>query len=251
LTYHLKKGDKATYRTVSTTDVSQEMMGQVQDISTTTRSVVHYEVKDIKKNGNFVIEATIDSISIQGNNPGLAQVQGMLNEVRDIPVTFELTPKGKVSSFKGLDVFPTLQGIGNWKKTFTSLFIQLPAKPVKIGDSWDQQEVTETGSAGLKINVSAKKHFTLKGTTTYKNKSCFNIPFTGEMTLSGKGAQAGMNLEFSGTGTFNGKVFFDPTVSSFWFLTSEYSTDGTVTIPSRNIEIPNSTTTSVKMERIK
>jgi hypothetical protein len=158
LTYHLKMGDKATYRMVSTTDVSQEMMGQVQEISTTTRSVIHYKVKEVQSDGNFLIEAVIDSMLIQGNNPALAQVQGMLDQVKGIPVTFVVTPRGKVSSFKGLDVFPSMQGVGNWKKTFKSLFIQLPDRPVKIGDSWDQQEVTETGSAGLKIQITAKKH---------------------------------------------------------------------------------------------
>ncbi len=251
LTYHLKKGDKATYRTISTNDVSQEMMGQTQEFSTTTRAVVHYEVKNVQKDGNFVVEAVIDSLTIKGSNPALAQVQGILDKAKNKPVTLIVTPKGKVSSIKGLKAFPTVQGAGNWEQTFKSLFLHLPDKAVKIGESWDETEERETGSAGLKITVRAKKHFTLKGVTTYKNKPCLNIPFTGDLNLSGKGSQAGMNIEFSGTGSFTGKVYFNPTTSSYLLMTSENSTEGSARIPSRNIEIPNTTTTSVKVERIK
>ena len=251
LTYHLKKGDKATYRTISTNDVSQEMMGQTQEFSTTTRAVVHYEVKDVQKDGNFVVEAAIDSLTIKGSNPALAQVQGILDKAKNKTVTLIVTPKGKVSSIKGLKAFPTVQGFGRWGETFKSLFLHLPAKAVKVGESWDDTDERQAGSGPLKITVKSKRHYTLKGITLYKNRPCLNIPFTGDLNLSGKGNQAGMELEFSGTGSFTGKVYFDPATSSYLLMTSENSTDGSVKIPSRNMEIPNTITTSVKVERIK
>ncbi len=250
LHYHFKKGNKAVYRTVSTNDVSQEIMGQTREFTTTLRSILHYVVKDVRKDGNFVIEAAIDSLTISGSNPALAQVQGILDKARNKPVTLVVTPKGKVTSIQGLKAFPKAQGIGNWKETFRSLFLQLPEKPVKIGDSWNQTDVKNTGSAGLKIKVTAKKHYTLKGITLYKNKPCLNMAFSGDLNMSGKGNQAGMDIEFSGTGSFTGKVYFDPASSCFWLLTSEHSTDGTARIPSRNMEVPTSTTMSIKMERI-
>ncbi|NOY79086.1 MAG: hypothetical protein GXO76_14635 [Calditrichaeota bacterium] len=250
-TYHFKKGEKHTYRFITNSSTSQEMAGQTQETNLTNRSVLHYEVKDVLKNGTFVIQSTVDSTAISSSNPMINQVNSLLQKSLHKPVELIVTKTGEIDTVKGLNAFPTLQGSADWKRLFESLFFKLPAKPIKIGDSWTETKTTHKKSGPMDMTITSKTKYLLKSIKPYKGMDCLFITYTTDLTLSGEGSQAGMGLNYSGSGSGSGKIYFDPVSSTFLSMSSESNIDGNVTIPSRNMEIPSSTMVSVKAVRIK
>ncbi len=251
LVYHFKKGDKHTYRFTLNTNSSQEMGGQTQETNVTQKNVVRYEVKNFLKNGTFAIQAVIDSIDATFSNPMMNQIKPLYQKVLNKPVELILTKTGDVDSVKGLDAFPTIQGSADWKGMFESLFFKLPQKPLKIGDSWMETKTKHKKSGPMNMTIVSKTKYLLKSIQPYKGIDCLFITYTTDLSLSGKGNQAGMELDYSGSGSGSGKIYFDPVSSTFLFTSTESSIDGSVSLPSRNMEIPSSTTVSVKGIRIK
>lgn len=249
-TYHFKKGDKHTYRFTTNNTTSQEMNGQTQETNITNKSVEHYQVKEALKNGTFVIQAVIDSIDATFSNPMMNQIKPLYQKVLNKPVELILTKTGEVDTVKGLNAFPNIQGSADWKKTFESLFFKLPTKPVKLGDTWTESKTQHKKSVPLNITINSKTKYLLKSIQSYKGADCLFITFTTDLSLSGNGNQAGMELDYSANGSGSGKIYFDPVSSTFLLTSSESSIEGTVSLPSRNMEIPSSTTVSVKGIRI-
>ncbi len=250
-TYHFKKGDKHAYRFVTNSNTSQEMRGQTQETNITNKSIVHYEVKKALKNGTFVIQSTIDSTSVSANNPMMNQVNSLLKKSLNKPVELIVTKTGEVDTVKGLNAFPTIQGGADWKQMFESLFFKLPKKPVKIGDTWAESKTKHKKSGPLNMTIISKTNYLLKSIQPYKGVDCLFITYTTDLSLSGKGNQAGMELNYSANGSGSGKIYFDPVSSTFLSMSTESNIDGNVSLPSRNMEIPSSTTVSVKAVRIK
>ncbi len=249
--YNLKKGDTHAYRFTMNNNTSQEMAGQTQETNITNKSVVHYKVKEVLKNGKFAIESAIDSTAISSSNPMMNQMNALLQKTLNKPVELIVTKTGEIDTVKGLDAFPTVQGGANWKQTFESLFIKLPKKPVKIGDSWSESKTLHKKSGPLNMTINSKTKYLLKSIQPYKGVDCLFITFSNDLSLSGKGNQAGMELNYSANGSGSGKIYFDPASSTFLFMSTESNVDGNVSLPSRNMEIPTSSTVSVKAVRIK
>ena len=250
-TYHFKKGDKHTYRFTTNNNTSQEMAGQTQETNVTNKSVVHYEVKKALKNGTFVIQSSVDSTAISSSNPMLNQINSLLQKSLHKPVELIVTKTGEIDTVKGLNAFPTVQGSIDWKQLFESLFFKLPTKPVKIGDSWTKTKTKHKKSGPMDMIITSKTTYLLKSIQPYKGVDCLFITYTTDLSLSGQGSQAGMELNYSGSGSGSGKIYFDPASSTFLLMSSENNVDGTVSLPSRNMEIPSSTTVSVKAVRVK
>lgn len=250
-TYHFKKGDKFKYRFTTNTNTSQEVAGQTREINSTIKAVVRYNVQNIQKDGVFSIQSSIDSLDINFNNPMMNQAKAMLQKAVNKPVTFTITKIGKIGTIDGLKAFPSFQGAANWEQTFSALFFKLPNKPIKIGDSWTDTKTKTTKSGPMNLKIVSKSKYTLKSIQPYNGVDCLFIIYTSDITLSGKGNQSGMALSYTGTGSSSGKIYFNPETSTYILMTSDSAVDGTVSIPSRNMEIPSSTTVSTKAVQIK
>lgn len=179
LKLNYEKGKKYYYTSVSEQTVDQTVMGQAMKTKSTTTTGYIWEVKDVDKDGNFLVTITYDKIETKTeggkgeNNKGQEFLKG---------VTFDMvvTPKGKVKEMHGIDKLmdkamtayipdslkddPATQAtMGPVKemlkkqfndKTMSSMMEQMtnyfPEKDVEVGDTWENT-VDNTAIIPMKI----------------------------------------------------------------------------------------------------
>lgn len=199
LQYRMIDNQSLTYQTATDFLMNMEIMGQPMEIKANDSSAFSITSKGLQEN-NYQLGITIDSWEMHVTTPqgDLApDMSGIVGKSFDMTLSL-LGKEVDVSGAESLqyEVAPgQTQSIGT---TFQALFPDLPAKPVKIGDTWTSEDtVTEKSSTGeLIIQTSGTN--TLEGFESVDGMECARITATFTGTLKGEGNQGGMDLVTEG-----------------------------------------------------
>lgn len=187
LRYHFTKGEKFLITGSATIEMVQTVMEQETRTNFIIKQTLNCEVVDMKKEGTAVIRTNFDKIYFKMVSPQMTMeydsskkqsVDNPMARVFEImmtePITFEISPLGKVEKIKGMDTilekFVDSMNIEDpavkkqmhdmMKKTVgdkydqfsTNNFITFPENPVKVGDTWRaNQEIQIISPMRLKI----------------------------------------------------------------------------------------------------
>lgn len=104
LKLNYEKGKKYYYTSVNAQEVEQTVMGKTIKSKTTTTTGYLWEVKDIDKEGNFLVTITYDKVETKKEGEG-ADTPSPLKDDFMKGFTFDMvvTPKGKVKEIKGME----------------------------------------------------------------------------------------------------------------------------------------------------
>jgi hypothetical protein len=116
----------------------------------------------------------------------------------------------------------------NMNQTFGMMFGMYPAKPVKVGDTWDSENTMEM--AGLAITVKTKYTLEKVENEIAELKVVGNIDTKGEMDINGT------KLDVDMKGTQNGKVFI--TVATGYLDHGNYDMDIDATMNMMGQKVP-------------
>jgi Family of unknown function (DUF6263) len=173
--------------------MTMEMMGQSMDNSSDVATTSELEVKDVNKDG-FQFGNTIKRMTVQSSMMGQdvnfdsdkkEDMDGQMGQVLKDKIgkaeVVNIDKQGKVTEIEG-DTSTSAGGMGDMMSMTAKLtkgqpypmLIQLPAKPIKKGDSW-------TDSSGTLSGMKTVTVYTLKEI----NGGDYIVSFTGTLARSG------------------------------------------------------------------
>lgn len=218
----LLKGEHFIY--VITQENTMQKTPEEVLVSQTMALKIDHKVIDRQVNGNYLIEASFKSFSIELKYNGTVQryhsdtvewsnkLYKTLNFLTDIKLTYEVSPEGVVSKLTGFEpikkkietdpkLASLLRSFGN-EQFLMELYNYIPAQPVGVGDKW-----TAEGIMPDLMNFKYNSQYTLKEATAQNLKldQQASINFSTEMP-----AADGKTELVKETGTQKGTLILDP-----------------------------------------
>jgi len=199
LEYKMPSGRNLRYQAKEDQRQIIDMMGQIAETSSSSSSTFAIQPKGLQDK-NFLLGVTIEDMSIstdtpQGNiSPDLKPVIGKGFDMVLSPLGIEVD----VSGAKSL-TYDSMDGTRNLSAGFKVFFPDLPEKSVKIGDTWPSKYAIEEQTESMDIRIDMDSLNTLDGFETVDGMECARVIAKLTGTISGTGAQQGMDLVFGGT----------------------------------------------------
>jgi hypothetical protein len=203
LTYNLKKGQNYAYENKMNMDINQEMMGQeinmTTDITTSSKfsvdKVSAKEITILQSYGEIkthikspMFDSTIVSKDLEGKN-----------------ITLVIKPNGeKIKSEMPDSLKAELSGLSG-----NSRLIKYPENSINFGEKWKESLNDTIDQMGGKINSVSDIEYTFVKIEKKNNHECYQLTVTGDMTLSGKFTQMGMEMYLEGKGKISGTIYID------------------------------------------
>lgn len=234
----LKKGDK--FKSVNKMEIviTQEVMGQVMEVfvnSNTTNSV------DIKENNSNGIKLTsslthfkmdVDAMGQEINMDSENQDQGgEFSKLLNVPNDYSLDKSGKITEVKkntpdieagGMGDMGSMGEVEKVGEVF-SLIANVPAKGVKVGDSWtDSTEADGVKSVNKYVLKEVKDGI---GT----------VEFNTDLKMSRQMQQQGMDMFMNLSGKGTGQYSFDVKTGIIRSKTLNTNASGTVDVMGQQI----------------
>ena len=212
VSYRLAPNQAWTYHSSSSQDMTMEQMGQPIEIVTNTFSGYTITGKGVNKQKHLIASFAIDSMNI------VAKMMGRENSADTEPAigkSFGLTftPKGKELGLEGADTIQidiAVPGAGKQsvESMFRNLLPNLPDKPIKIGESWVENDTMSMKQSGMDINTIIQSTHTLEAIIIIDGMECLKFATTYKGTLDGEGEQMGASMNFEGDLEGKGTWYF-------------------------------------------
>jgi hypothetical protein len=223
------------YKVETALNMAQDMMGNVTEVTATTIMIMSTTLTD--DGGNLLLTATLDSVSVTGNMPGVDA--SALSGARGKTFRARFTPSGRPlpapPNPDSSDALVTQLGRG-----IREFLAVLPAAAVTAGASWTDTTTESNpmpGGTGAMNTRSIREHRVV-GWETRDGARALHMTTSGTFTISGSGeVQGGTPVEMTGNGsaTLNRWV---STTGTFIGSTGRDSTNLTVNVPTVGMSIP-------------
>lgn len=279
LKYKMAKGDKVIYRTKMEMKQTQTIAGMPFENEMTNEAVSSYIVDDVDEQGNYHLTIKAERLKVKSKFGALggdysfdsqsserdkssqigAAVTPLYERLSGIVYQVKVAPDGDVLEVKGyaeqlkdiLDANPLARQFGGGgasnetaKQSLRELFVKLPDKAIKPGDTWDVSSEIELPQLGKNRGKSTYRYV---GPDKVNDRGTAKTEVTGEMSFE-------LNLEQDGakvTGTLRstsvtGTIHFD--VATGRVLRGEGSVNlgGEITVDANGMIIPISNSQSMK-----
>jgi len=250
LKYNLTKGKTYVQNSEISETVVRSMGGQDYKMLSDIKSSNEYNIESIEADGNATILVSFLNASIRAAAMGRDTTM-QFNDLKDKSrVVFSST--GKSLSTVKVDSSEVSKMLGQLSQT-TKLQI-LPARPIKVGEKWQDKIVENNKANGFDTNIDNVMDYVLVGKETKDGKECYKITFTGTLAINGKGSQMGMEMFLEGTGKTEGTCYFDPKSTMIVLSESQTEMDMNIAVSGQqNMTIPmtQSMKTIVKIDEKK
>jgi hypothetical protein len=86
------------------------------------------------------------------------------------------------------------------KAKFRNLLLELPDKPLIVGDTWSITKIDSTSRMGGKVHTKTISDFKVAGLEKIDGKNIYKINVTIKIEMSGSGSQMGNDFTITGKG---------------------------------------------------
>ncbi len=250
LQYKFTKGKNLTYKSQTSTDMTQEVMGREMKVNSEVNLLTSTSVENVDQEGTAAIIASLDSATIHSVMMGRDTTYtpaAMLG----IKTKFNCTKYGNTSSMELLDSASDNNRMAlQFSQGGKSMFIHMPASDIKVGDNWTSSEVDTIKNFGGKILNTADYTYTLAGKEEKMGHNCYKIPFTSTNKIEGSGNMQGMELYIEGSGKSSGTVYINVDDGMIVYMENDLNSDLTMATTGQQkmiIPITQSTKTTVSL----
>jgi hypothetical protein len=243
LKYKMPAGQVLRYLEKQESREVGEVMGQTLESVSVDTNAYSFRAKG-RKEQNYLLGVTIDDktmsiISVQGDmSPDLTAVKGKSFDM-------VLSPLGAEVDVSGAEAitYQMVTGTRSVASGFKIFFPDLPARPVKIGDSWPSSFSIEEKAGAMTIRFEGQSVNTLEGFEAVDGMACARIAAKLTGSISGSGSQQGADVLFSGTLKGTDVWHFAPKEGLFVRSTSDSVTEMTVSVTgAQTMTIPTTQT---------
>ena len=234
----------AKYLVTSQTHITQEMMGQKQEIDVTGDQKLTFAAT-AKAGGLLDFSVLIDTIAITNSMAGPTDVSKMIGT----KFSGVMNPNGKVVS--GDVTVPAGGDVTSAPANGVRMFMPVLTGATRVGGTWsDTSNSVVTQGSGAQIKATTVTNYTLVGDTTFDGQKSWKVQHDVVTTLAGKGTQQGTEFSMEGTSKGGGMSYFS-LAGVYIGRTSREETNLTVTVESAGLVIPVTQASTVKVSLIK
>ena len=233
LRYKFKQGDVSYYKLTMDMNgvIGGGPNGQSFPLKQHMEFVYHQTVTGVNTaDGAATVTTGFDTLSVLMNGQPLPNADAMLQQMKSRTITTTITPTGKPSSVKVDGPDGAMPGMDFSKMANFQGAAQLPAGPVRVGDTWkglvDVNGALTPQMPGMQATVAS----TLDGVDSSTGKSVASINQVTKATFDSAslpGAAAGMGVAGGVNGT--GILKFDADAGAVVSQTSTSTLDMTMT----------------------
>lgn len=232
LRYNFKQGETYRYRGHMDSKSTQEMMGQEMKSSTIADMISRMTVDTKDATGTASLIMSLDSLTVASKSPRRDTTM-VMTELLGKRSKVLLSTFGEVKGREEIDTIASLntmrmRGVRGVGTRESYRFHVLPKGEVAVGGTW-KATVPDTNSAmGANIIMTTAMTYTLAGKKDVGGVQAFQVTYTGETSLEGKGSMMGSEMYMEGKGKVTGTFTFNPAVGLI--LTDEMKTEQETTI---------------------
>jgi hypothetical protein len=203
LTYNLKKGQNYAYENKMNMDITQEMMGQEINMTTDITTSSKFSVDKVSAKEITFLQ-TYGETKTHIKSP-MFDSTIVSKDLESKTITLIIKPNGeKIQTIMSDSLKAELSGLSG-----NNRLLKFPDNSINFGEKWKESINDTIDQMGGKINTTSNVEYTLVKKEKKNNHECYQITFTGDMTLSGKFTQMGMEMYLEGKGKISGTIYID------------------------------------------
>jgi hypothetical protein len=250
LEYKFQKGKTHRYKSLTSSDITQEVQGQEMKMSANSTAIVRLVIDDVSNNRSTVMIVSADPMVARTKNPMMDTTMVLKNMMgKRTKITVDKT--GKILSREVIDsVQYESRGMNIRMSQREAIgFIRLPEKELKIGEKWNDSKTDTTEVGTGKMMNTMDVEYTLVGKESKLGHDCLKISYAGKISTNGKINQMGMDIYTEGTGKVSGMLFFDHAQGMLVYDESMADVESTMAVTGQqNMTIPMTTSTKTIRE---
>jgi len=243
LEYKMPAGQVLRYQDKSEMRQVSDLMGESVETVITSSGAYSFQAKGPKER-NFLLGVTIDSMGMTISTPR-GDLSPDMKSVIGKNFDMVLSPLGAEVDLAGAEAitYEMVTGTRHVAIFFKVFFPDVPGKSLKVGDTWPSNFVIEDKSGGATARLEFQSVNTLEGWETVDGLECARIRSKVTGTVSGSGKQQGFDTITQGSCKGTDVWYFATKEGIFVKLTSELTTEMTVSLSgAQSMTIPTTQT---------
>jgi hypothetical protein len=187
------------YKVTQVTKITQEAMGQKQDMETSFNQVFTSTIQKPSKD-TLLVTSIIDSIAVVGP---MGPMMGM-DKLVGLAVKAKVSPMGVKYSAEGPSD-DSLPGAGQQVDALSTLLPKIRGA-MKSGSSWVDTTSGKVKQGGIDVDRRVISTYTVAGDTTVGAEKAWKLTRESSTSMSGSGAMQGQAMTLEGTSTGKGTI---------------------------------------------
>ena len=227
------------YKVVTQQKMTQEAMGQKQDVEINGEQMISVNVGK-KSKDTLSVDVVLDSISLTNSMQGAMDV----SKAKGVKVTSLIGPTGLVYS-------TTVPDSGAAADVGDELARILPrvSGALRVGAEWTDTLTGKQKRQGLDVDRTVISKSKVVGDTTINGEKAWKIERSSEAKMSGQGSTQGQPISMEGTSTGSGFVYVTPK-GNFVAADSKDDVKMKITLVANGMEIGMTMANTSKVARI-
>lgn len=207
LNYNFVKGKDYKYKITNDGIVTQTMMGQEIKININGEIYAKLESEGANADSTYLL-ISLDSAKYRINMP-MRDTTTTLDNMIGKRTRLTVLKDGRIMDRQTIDtVMGNADMMSQVGAELTSLII-LPDKEIKMGETWNNENIDSVKMMGGSIKTKSNIDYTLLGKTDTLDHPCLRIGYQGKTSSEGKAKIMGMELFIEGNGKVTGMFLFD------------------------------------------
>ena len=189
----------AQFRITQTTKITQEAMGQKQDLETSSYQLISVTLTRPHKD-TVALSALMDSVAQMGPmgpTPGMDKLIGVRADAKISPTGTLYTVSVKDSTITGATGMA--DGVGRF---YPRIRGRLAA-----GSTWSDTTTGKVKQGGLEVDRKTVSRYAVTGDTTVAGEKSWKITRTDSTTMTGSGLMQGQAITMEGTSAGQGDLY--------------------------------------------
>ena len=208
LQYKFPKGKTLLYKDVSSSRITQSMMGRETKFNNSTQNLLRIKVEDVSSNGDGTLIFSLDSAVVRSVIMGkdtTFNLEGILGKRLEL----NFSKIGNLNKYTELDTVEDDSRYVSVEQEAKHFFANLADKEIKTSDNWNSTQIDTMETMGGEIVSTVDIVYTLSGKENKLGRECFKISFTANLKIQGEGNMRGVDITMDGTGKSTGELFLD------------------------------------------
>jgi hypothetical protein len=232
------------YRITSSMKGAQEVMGQRQEMESSSNQLITVAVARANRD-TLQVTTTMDSIVVVGP---MGMTPPGVDKMRGAKVVARVSPTGQVYSVT-MPVPDSIQDAANLTYEMSNVLPKMRGNAA-AGATWTDTTSRKVTNGGIELDRSTIATYTVAGDTTVSGQKAWKVARTSKTTLSGSGAQGGQPMTVEGTSQGNGAMFVTAN-GNFLGYTNQEMVNLKVVLAANGMEVGITQDATTKVEKVK
>lgn len=232
------------YRITTSMKGAQEVMGQRQEIESSSNQLVTVAVTRAGRD-TLQVATTMDSIAVVGP---MGMVPPGIDRIRGTTVVARVSPTGQVYAV----TTPAPDSLAEAANLTYEMSNVLPKvrSALAAGAAWTDTTSRKASQGGIDLDRNTVASYSVAGDTTIGGQKAWKIARTAKVAVTGSGAQGGQPMTVEGTEEHTGTMFIAPN-GSFLGYANDVQANIKVLLAASGMEVGITQNATTKIEKVK